>query len=746
MALVSLLPPALRTNDPHRVLATVTSHHLQPPPVSAKGPRPRPVLMGAPVTRTTPVHEALRSLDDPVGFCIRIAAAITEKDYGASGKPEDTAGVRRIVKTVAGLCCMAVSVVSDQDIPRALLARYFNMENHPLGGRATADDGDGEAESSKKRGKKRKSQAITDDATPAESNDQPAEKRLRSDVETAPEANEDTISAPVTSDPIPEESPTHLTITHARAELLALFKSFSTTTSGSKTARVHPLVPFHLSPPLGLDLLNHADHISPLLTALAAHYAFAESAALVQAYVQLGKPVLTELVAVVETMVINDDLQNAAIAVGEAETQVRETLIGLLEKRCEEGIKQIDAADGWLPPKEQASRLVRLASHTCTLVFRLGLATTDEEARRLVPHAAAGCLRGRVGWLAAETAGVVKGVVRQDDEDAEAWRRRAGEEAEGPVELLEKVVKGAGERFERSLVKCAIGTLVGHADGEDHPVSVIAETFAKQHNLQDFLTALRPSQPHSSHRTSKPPKHLSLPSYSPPVPITVVTTSAELEPLANAVRGIPNAATGLQGAVVAAALDTEWMPDVVTLTGSPEAGGRAAIVQVGVEDGAGGRHAFVIVLKELGNEVAEVLGTLFNSKKIKKLGFSFEQDLSKLRSSHPTLPSAIKNMKDLSRTPRADFAKHLHPGFLACGGDANVVRSGGKAKFGLADACAWVLGRRLGKAARISDWEKKGLSEAQVRYAANDVLVLLDIYRVLKGKDGDDGSKDKADE
>ncbi|KAJ3307060.1 hypothetical protein HDU76_004705, partial [Blyttiomyces sp. JEL0837] len=56
---------------------------------------------------------------------------------------------------------------------------------------------------------------------------------------------------------------------------------------------------------------------------------------------------------------------------------------------------------------------------------------------------------------------------------------------------------------------------------------------------------------------------------------------------------------------------------------------------------------------------------------------------------------------------------------------------GKKRRVSLSDLCRIFLGRGIDKVERISDWERRPLSARQKKYAANDVLVLLDIYKAV---------------
>ena len=54
--------------------------------------------------------------------------------------------------------------------------------------------------------------------------------------------------------------------------------------------------------------------------------------------------------------------------------------------------------------------------------------------------------------------------------------------------------------------------------------------------------------------------------------------------------------------------------------------------------------------------------------------------------------------------------------------------------FGLRALTAIFLGKRLSKAAKISNWDKQQLTDAQITYAACDAAVGLQIYDAMMSK------------
>jgi ribonuclease D len=62
---------------------------------------------------------------------------------------------------------------------------------------------------------------------------------------------------------------------------------------------------------------------------------------------------------------------------------------------------------------------------------------------------------------------------------------------------------------------------------------------------------------------------------------------------------------------------------------------------------------------------------------------------------------------------------------------AKEAQKRGVQTFGLRALTAIYLGKRLSKAAKITNWERSVLTEPQLLYAANDALAGLSIYKVM---------------
>ncbi|KAJ3192784.1 Exonuclease mut-7 [Irineochytrium annulatum] len=158
------------------------------------------------------------------------------------------------------------------------------------------------------------------------------------------------------------------------------------------------------------------------------------------------------------------------------------------------------------------------------------------------------------------------------------------------------------------------------------------------------------------------------------------------------------------------ALDCEWLPDGMRVFADKEEWGGIAILQIGAEDTRdGGRTAYVVRVGKVEREGLE--GWV--------VAFGFQQDIFKLHALFPSLAQKeLRNMKDLENTQGVK--------------DSHGVLFTGKRRKGLGDLAYHCLGVRLDKSCRLCNWEREPLRPAQVRYAANDVLVLLDINAVLR--------------
>ncbi|KAI8851605.1 ribonuclease H-like domain-containing protein [Chytridium lagenaria] len=390
--------------------------------------------------------------------------------------------------------------------------------------------------------------------------------------------------------------------------------------------------------------------------------------------------------------------------------------------------------------------LTRYSNHLCTLAFRLKFVKSNSELLALFPAGSAGSRRSKVFWLITEVQRIVQewtfGHISTDSEpesDESQLKASAVKEIDSILELLGMIVNGVDDRFSNCLSKHVLSMLLETCDRSDgellkNAMLWVAEEFASQFKLEPFLVAAKESVGDGGGsglkgRDKKMDSKKHLPVYQGRYPVTYVDDAEKLL-LVLALLRKPSpvdvadpASPGGSSLAAIVSLDCEWAPDVLSLTTASSATVPASILQMGIEDADGNRSIFVLALDCLPAADVELMLTgLFNSKKIKKLGFGLEQDISKLGVLYPQIPRTLKYLKDLSTVPKNELAKFKTP--------ENNVKHGGK--IGLADLCHWVLKKRLSKSARISNWNRRPLKEQQIQYAANDVAVLLDIYALLR--------------
>lgn len=106
----------------------------------------------------------------------------------------------------------------------------------------------------------------------------------------------------------------------------------------------------------------------------------------------------------------------------------------------------------------------------------------------------------------------------------------------------------------------------------------------------------------------------------------------------------------------------------------------------------------------------EVLGALIGSEALRKVGFGLSSDLSLIRQKLKVEPRALHDIDDEFR------------------------RRGYRRSVGVKTAVALVFGQRFTKSrkATTSNWASHRLSEAQLRYAANDAYASIRVFDALQ--------------
>jgi ribonuclease D len=125
-----------------------------------------------------------------------------------------------------------------------------------------------------------------------------------------------------------------------------------------------------------------------------------------------------------------------------------------------------------------------------------------------------------------------------------------------------------------------------------------------------------------------------------------------------------------------------------------------ALVQLASSD-----HAWIIRVGKMGYPVK--LLELFSSEEFIKVGSGLNDDLRRLRSDFNFEPEGF-----------LDLQQYV--------GAFRIEEKGLKKLSGI------VLGRRISKSQQVSNWDADQLTEAQIRYAATDAWICLEIYNTLK--------------
>lgn len=102
----------------------------------------------------------------------------------------------------------------------------------------------------------------------------------------------------------------------------------------------------------------------------------------------------------------------------------------------------------------------------------------------------------------------------------------------------------------------------------------------------------------------------------------------------------------------------------------------------------------------------KLLADVLENEKIKKVGVAINDDIKGLQKLYPFVPQGFFEIADMAKTLKVEH-------------------------FGLRALTAIFIEKRLSKKAKISNWEKKDLSEAQIQYAACDAVSGLLIFEKM---------------
>ena len=125
-----------------------------------------------------------------------------------------------------------------------------------------------------------------------------------------------------------------------------------------------------------------------------------------------------------------------------------------------------------------------------------------------------------------------------------------------------------------------------------------------------------------------------------------------------------------------------------------------ALLQLSID-----KKAFLFRISKTG--LPEILTNILSSPDIIKSGVAIHDDIKSLQHISPFEPSGFIELQD-------------------------AVKECGIADFSLKKMAGIILGIRISKSQRLSNWETANLSEAQQRYAATDAWVSYKIYKALK--------------
>ena len=130
-----------------------------------------------------------------------------------------------------------------------------------------------------------------------------------------------------------------------------------------------------------------------------------------------------------------------------------------------------------------------------------------------------------------------------------------------------------------------------------------------------------------------------------------------------------------------------------------------SIVQLSLQD-----EAFIIKLKRLGlrSEIKEIL----SDASVEKIGVGVHDDIMRLRELGFFKPNGFIDLADMARKK-------------------GIIQSGAKS------LTARYLGRKLLKSAQKTNWARDGLTERQLRYAATDAWICLQIISPLLSDETD---------
>jgi hypothetical protein len=178
--------------------------------------------------------------------------------------------------------------------------------------------------------------------------------------------------------------------------------------------------------------------------------------------------------------------------------------------------------------------------------------------------------------------------------------------------------------------------------------------------------------------------------------------------------------------------DCEWKPSYKQANGE---GDKCALLQLACDE-----KTFVIDMLEF-KHAATPLNGLFESDTIIKVGFDIKGDIKAIRSAiskHGQSYSAcMRRLLDIQLLHHnlKTSGKSTTRGKDVTDEDTKSQTHRSKSN-GLSDVALTYLGKPLDKRVRMSNWERRPLTAAQLHYAALDAHVLIQIYRAMQASYG----------
>ncbi|KAJ3185728.1 Exonuclease mut-7 [Gaertneriomyces sp. JEL0708] len=389
--------------------------------------------------------------------------------------------------------------------------------------------------------------------------------------------------------------------------------------------------------------------------------------------------------ALILGLVEREDKHSLAALISTDEERLQQ-FYDVMESQCTMHLTRLNQELLDSRPVQRDQKLSRCASMSWHLIRRL---KTDPDTK--YPAIAAALRLRNALWLLGDAR---ERLLHSETYDSEAY--------EGFTDLLEVIIHaGSSSLWNKLLAKYFVRYFIGHSKTENY-----AADLAKALDVSDYYeVVVQNGCTMRAPRDIPRGKEALLPAYNTNNPIHFVGTVEQLRNLQNMF---------VKGEVARLAVDCEWSPTV----GLQNATSRPAVLQIGLEvlRHNGSREQMCHIIDLIGlphDDLQSALQTIFLDTRSVKLGFDVGQDVRQLRQAFPSMPS-------LSRIPSfVDLQKTV---------SLNGTDTEKRPPASLSTIAEYFLNQRLDKSARLSNWERRPLRNAQLKYAANDSMVLLDIH------------------